>query len=228
MPQPSPDGRTAQRSPLVPDGATAPARAGDPAGRKKTIRRAARAARRAMAPGQRAADDAARTRRALQFIHDELAPGSVIACYLSAPGEPDTLGLVEALRAGGYRVLVPVLGRTPGGGPRHGIAWAWYGGPRALVPGPWSIPDPTGETLPAQALAQADLVVVSALGVGLDGSRIGTGGGWYDRALAHARPGTPCWALANDGEVADHLPRERHDHPMDGFITSTRTRATPA
>ena len=100
-------------------------------------------------------------------------------------------------------------------------------GPEALAPGLWSIPDPTGEALPARALAQADLVLVPALGVGLDGSRVGTGGGWYDRALRHVRPGTPCWALVNDDEVADRMPREPHDRPVDGIITSTRAVATP-
>ena len=153
--------------------------------------------------------------------------GSAIACYLSTGEEPGTLGLVEALRARGHRVLAPVLGGLPDGRPRHDVAWAWYEGPEALAPGLWSIPDPTGEALPARALAQADLVLVPALGVGLDGSRVGTGGGWYDRALWHVRPGTPCWALVNDDEVADRMPREPHDRPVDGLITSTRTVATP-
>ncbi|SYZ33846.1 5-formyltetrahydrofolate cyclo-ligase [Propionibacterium australiense] len=224
MPQLSPDGRTARRLPL--DEGTAPGN--DPAGRKRAIREATRRARSTVTDAQRRADDRSRARLALELVAHDLAPGSVIACYLSVPGEPDTLELVEALRAAGHRVLVPVLGRLPDGTPRHDVAWAWYEGPQALGPGLWSIPEPTGEALPADALALADLVFVSALGVGLDGSRLGTGGGWYDRALEHARGGVPCWALVNDAEVVDRLPSEPHDHPMSGFVTSSRTKPTPA
>lgn len=224
MPQFSPDGRTARGLPTGGDAAAG----NDPAGLKTTIRRAARQARSAVTEAQRRADDRARTRLALGLIRHDLVPGSVVACYLSAAGEPDTLELVEALRAEGYRVLVPVLGRLPDGAVRHDVNWAWYEGPHALAPGLRSIPDPTGEALPARALAQADLVLVSALAVGLDGSRVGTGGGWYDRALEHARPAVPCWALANDTEVADRLPSEPHDHPMTGFITSSRAQPTPS
>ncbi|MFC2642020.1 MAG: 5-formyltetrahydrofolate cyclo-ligase [Propionibacterium acidifaciens] len=222
MSQLDPDGRTARSSPL-----DAIAAGDDAVERKEEVRRAVRRARGAEPRARRLAADEARAARALALVHELLAPGSAIACYLSTNEEPGTLGLVEALRARGHRVLAPVLGGLPDGRPRHDVAWAWYEGPEALAPGLWSIPDPTGEALPARALAQADLVLVPALGVGLDGSRVGTGGGWYDRALRHVRPGTPCWALVNDDEVADRMPREPHDRPVDGLITSTRTVATP-
>lgn len=198
------------------------------AGRKEAVREAARRARRAVPEEQRHADDRARVRRALALVSEILAPGSTLACYLSTAEEPGTLGLVEALHSAGHRVLVPVLGRLPDGRPRHDIAWAWYEGPDRLVPGLWTIPEPAGQALPAQALARAELILVPALGVGLDGSRAGTGGGWYDRALEHARPGVECWALVNDTEVTDRLPRESHDRPVSGIITSTRTLTTAA
>jgi hypothetical protein len=45
------------------------------------------------------------------------------------------------------------------------------------------------------------------------------GGGWYDRALRHRRPGTPVWALANADEVLPALPSEPHDLPVDAVVT---------
>jgi len=69
------------------------------------------------------------------------------------------------------------------------------------------------------ARGQADGVVVPCLAVSRDGSRLGMGGGWYDRALRHRRPGTPVWALANADEVLPALPSEPHDLPVDAVVT---------
>src|SRR5690606_5356930 len=77
-------------------------------------------------------------------------------------------------------------------------------------------PEPSGEFLPAEALAEADVVVIPALAVDTAGNRLGQGGGWYDRALNDARDDAPLVALAFTNEVYDAtespLPREPHDH----------------
>ncbi len=103
-----------------------------------------------------------------------------VAVYFSVAPEPDTTALIETLAATGTAVLLPVLKghRTP--------AWAWFAGPDALAPGWRGIPEPTTPTVGADALASCSLVWVSALQVARDGHRLGTGGGWYDRALLHA------------------------------------------
>lgn len=142
----------------------------------------------------------------------ELVPaGGVVACYLAREPEPGTLELVERL-ADDYRVLVPKIGRTPD--------WAWYDA--ELVPGMFGIPEPATPGLGAAALAAADLVIAAALAAGTDGSRIGTGGGWYDRALLQRRPGVPVVVLLNDDEVRD-CPQQPHDQPIDVLVTPTRT-----
>ena len=73
----------------------------------------------------------------------------------------------------------------------------------------------------AEALAEATLIVVPCLAVGPDGSRLGTGGGWYDRALPHRSPGAPVIAVARDAEVLDDLATLTlpHDVPVDGYVT---------
>lgn len=172
---------------------------------------------------QRLLDDQARASRVLDLVSDLLPPGrrSIVACYLSRPPEPGTAGLITDL-AEHHRLLVPKLGAANGQQTRRAPDWAWLDDPQAIGVGPWEIPDPLGPGLGITALAAADLVIAAALCAGLDGSRLGTGGGWYDRALPYRRPGVPVVVLLNDDEVGA-VPQEPHDQPVDWLITATRT-----
>ena len=82
--------------------------------------------------------------------------------------------------------------------------WAEYAGVddlRERAPG--RPPEPGGPTLGAAALAEADVVIAPALAVDTTGARLGQGGGWYDRALEHIRPGVPVIALVFPEELYD-------------------------
>ena len=145
----------------------------------------------------------------LETLLSQLPDPGVIAIYASRRHEPDTLAAIEELRRRGWQVLLPKLSREPD--------WAWA--TDELRPGWAGIPEPTGPGMGIEALGQADVVVVPCLAVSRDGSRLGMGGGWYDRALRHCRPGTPVWALANADEVLPVLPSEPHDLPVDAVVT---------
>jgi len=171
----------------------------------RTRLRAARASR----ASDPAADDA-RTTRALAAC----AGAGVVAAYASLRGEPDTAALIEYLRLADVRVLLPVLRREPG--------WAWYTGADDLVPGPLGIPSPPGPPLGPESLGEADWVWLPGLAGTPDGRRLGTGGGWYDRALAHARPDTRLGLLLYDDEVLDDLPTDDWDRNVDLLVTERR------
>lgn len=160
---------------------------------------------------RRAEADAAR----LPWLLEVSAGHSVVACYASVAPEPDTWALIEALAGGGVRVLLPVLTgrRTPG--------WGWYAGRGSLVPGWRGILQP-GEDLGPDAVASASLVWASALLVTPRGLRLGTGGGWYDRALVHRRPDAVVATLVGDSEVVDALPEDPWDVPVDVIVTPRR------
>lgn len=143
------------------------------------------------------------------------AGSSVVACYLSRPDEPDTTALIRALADGGVRVLVPVLRREPD--------WAWFTGFDELVPGPHRILQPAGPRLGASALALADWIWLPGLAGAPDGRRLGTGGGWYDRALEWAAPSAPVGMLLFDGELLDAVPTEPWDRRVDWILTSSAT-----
>ncbi|MGY4643648.1 5-formyltetrahydrofolate cyclo-ligase [Cellulomonas sp. URHB0016] len=147
-----------------------------------------------------------------------VAGASCVSVYAARPSEPGTGPLLEALAARGVRLLLPVLGS----GLRRD--WAEYAGPddlRERAPG--RPPEPGTPTLGAAALADAEVIVAPALAVDTSGARLGQGGGWYDRALEHAREGVLVVGVVFPEEVYDAttrpLPRERHDRLIDVVAT---------
>ncbi len=186
------------------------------AAQKGRLRAAVRAAR--TADRTRARQDADRLPRLLAACRGV----DTVACYFSVAPEPGTVALVSSLSEAGVRVLLPVLKghREP--------AWNWYGGPDSLVPGWRGIPEPGGAPLDSAALAECGFVWVSALLATPAGFRLGTGGGWYDRALAFADPGAVRGTLVGDAEVVDAVPLDPWDLPVDLVVTPTRSIVTRA
>jgi 5-formyltetrahydrofolate cyclo-ligase len=82
--------------------------------------------------------------------------------------------------------------------------------------------EPGGARLGVDAVADVDVVLAPGLAVGADGTRMGFGGGCYDRALALVDPSTPVAVLLYDDEVLDAVPREEHDRPVTMVVTPER------
>jgi 5-formyltetrahydrofolate cyclo-ligase len=149
---------------------------------------------------------------------ESIGSARCVSVYASRPHEPGTLPLIEALHERGIRVLIPMLGD----GLQRG--WGVYVGAADLIErAPGRPPEPSTEFLSSEALAEADVVIVPALAVDSSGTRLGQGGGWYDRALVDVRDGVPIVALTFAGEMRDvdlePLPREPHDVRVHAVIT---------
>lgn len=163
--------------------------------------------------------------RQIRALASSMGEVTLPALFVPTPLEPDmslALGLFP-------RALLPVLldeAGAPLGGPRWGL---WEAG-RALVTLGRPPVQPDGEVLGAESLKEADLIIIPALAASADGTRLGQGGGWYDRALTHRSPGVPVVAAIFDDEVleAGIIPAEPHDVPIDGIVTPTRTITTNA
>ena len=163
------------------------------------------------------AEGLARQIRALASSMDAV---TLPALFVPTPLEPDmslALGLFE-------RALLPVL-LDEAGAPLGGSRWGLWEPGRALVTLGRPPAQPHGEVLGAESLKNADLIVIPALAASADGTRLGQGGGWYDRALTHRSPGVPVVAVIFDDEVleAGIIPTEPHDVPVDAIVTPTRT-----
>jgi 5-formyltetrahydrofolate cyclo-ligase len=183
---------------------------------KEALRKAIRAGR--AARSERRRQEAAAAFADVLGAFPPVRTAQCAAVYASRPGEPDTLPLLERLADRGLRILMPVLGT---GLQRD---WAPYDGAADLRQrAPGRPPEPGTPHLGAGALAEADVIIAPALAVDTSGARLGQGGGWYDRALEHAAPGTPVVAMVFAEEVYDAedrpLPRQPHDRPVDAVAT---------
>src|SRR5580693_7329224 len=142
----------------------------------------------------------------------QVGAAGTIAAYCSIGAEPSTHGLIFALWKRGSYVVLPVL--LPDGD----LDWASYEGPDSLAPGPRGLLQPVEPVRGPATVARADVVLVPALAVDSGGSRLGRGGGSYDRALARVGGQVPTIALLYDGELFDRVPAEPHDRPVRAVV----------
>ena len=158
--------------------------------------------------------------RQIRALASSMGGVTLPALFAPTPLEPDmslALGLFD-------RALLPILldeAGAPLGEPRWGL---WEAG-QALVTLGRPPAQPVGEARGAESLKEADLIVIPALAASADGTRLGQGGGWYDRALVHRSPGVAVVSVVFDDEVLESgvIPTEAHDVPIDAIITPTRT-----
>jgi len=77
-----------------------------------------------------------------------------------------------------------------------------------------------GEPRPDQPLPEGvfDVIFVPLVAFDRGGFRLGMGGGWYDRFLAH-QPQAQKIGLAFDLQLVDNVPSEKHDIALDTVVT---------
>ena len=173
---------------------------------KGTLRRRQVAARTAMPDSIR--NESGRLIRDHVLEMPQVTSAGTIAAYYSVGTEPDTRGLIFALWKRGSYVVLPVL--LPDGD----LDWASYEGPESLAPGPRGVLQPVEPVRGLGTVARADVVLVPALAVDVQGRRLGRGGGSYDRALARVGPQVPTIALLYDSELLPSVPAEEHDQSV--------------
>ncbi|HKX68211.1 MAG TPA: 5-formyltetrahydrofolate cyclo-ligase [Intrasporangium sp.] len=195
-----------------------------PVGSKREFRQAARRRRAELAASvDRASAGSAVAEAVLRFVPERDEERLRIAVYESLPDEPPTGPLIEALLSAGHEVIVPIVLDD------FSLEWTYAAegttGDQATVT---RLPkDATSSAdgrlwLGVDALRGCDLIVTPGLSVDSHGTRIGQGGGCYDRALRHRDAWTLVVTLLHEGEQSDaELPRETHDAIVDGYVTTS-------
>ena len=84
---------------------------------------------------------------------------------------------------------------------------------------------PFGARVPAvEDLMEPEILIVPLVAFDLNGSRLGYGGGFYDRTLERLRRirATLAIGFAYDAQQSDGLPVDATDQPLDMIVTETR------
>jgi 5-formyltetrahydrofolate cyclo-ligase len=139
----------------------------------------------------------------------EIVSATTIASYVSYEYEPSTVEINEAFLRSGKTLVLPRINGDQ-------LEWVrWDGNPAQLITKK-KISEPVGDAI--TDLSDIGAVIVPALKIDQSGFRLGQGGGYYDRALAHFN----AWkiGLVYAGELSSEvLPREAHDVPLDAAAT---------
>ncbi|MEX2585891.1 MAG: 5-formyltetrahydrofolate cyclo-ligase [Balneolaceae bacterium] len=136
-----------------------------------------------------------------------------VHCFVGveSKGEVETLPVLEQMIQEGKEVYLPKVNASS-----PALKHVRYRGPESLVPGPYGIPEPTGEE--AIAPEELDLILVPLLAADNRKNRLGYGMGYYDRFLARAT-GVSAGLLFQAFLLDKSLPAESHDIPLDYLIT---------
>lgn len=166
---------------------------------------------------QRSADELAIAESAIA-AHDwpALLGGKRVTCYVSMATEPPTGALLSALADAGIAVWVPIM--------KKGRSLAWGKFSNDLEVNDFGVAEPVADE--DFDLASVDALIIPAQRAGCDGSRLGRGAGYYDRALAkipaHSDGGPKRIVVVFDDEVDDSVPCDEWDEAMNQIVTPTQ------
>jgi 5-formyltetrahydrofolate cyclo-ligase len=180
---------------------------------KAALRVKARAQRAAIAPAVKG--DAARSAADAFLEGVQLSPADIVAGYWPIREELDCKPLLAKLMDSFQPVCLPVvLGE---GRPLDMRLWE-QGAP--LYPSGFGTLAPS-EIAPR---VEPDIVVMPLLGFDKDGTRLGYGGGYYDRTLAAMKKRPRLVGFAFAAQELPAIPREPHDLPLDAVVTENGIR----
>jgi 5-formyltetrahydrofolate cyclo-ligase len=178
---------------------------------KAAIRAEARAFLRALPPAERAAAEAQIARRVWDV--PEVAGARTLLLYASLPEEVGTDAIAAEARRRGTTLVYPRC-LPEGRMTLHSVD-----SPDALRPGRFGIREPDADACPVREVGDIDAALIPGLAWDREGHRLGRGGGYYDRLLAHPDwRGFRCGLFFAAQETAA-VPREAWDIRLHAIVT---------
>ncbi len=192
---------------------------------KKRIRESLLKKRDGIAPETRLQKDEAIETALLS--HPLFKAADTILMYCSFRSEVNTMNYLQDILDMDKRLVLPVVDR------RFGILRLFETrSPDELIKGYMGIPEPSIREGRQVMLSDIELVVIPGAGFDINGSRMGYGGGYYDRLLSHDMDTLSdaqerarrirIIGLAFEEQIEDHIPTEPHDISIDIIITDKR------
>lgn len=154
---------------------------------------------------------------AIQALQTQLADARIlsgtIGGYAAMASELDPAPMLGIFRDKGHSIALPWFAKRSAD-----MAFKIMNGP--LERGPFGISQPK----PENAMAEPDTMLVPLVAADVHGNRIGQGQGHFDRYLAKSRKERPIVAigLAWECQIADRLPADPWDEPLDFIATPDR------
>ena len=175
---------------------------------KQQLRRNVRTLEAQLSDKYKAASDRAIAAHLLAM--PEYQAARTVFCFVGTAREIDTRPILEAILASGKALCVPLCA-APGVMELRQITDL-----DQLVPGAYGIPEPPAHA-PVVDIDDVDFTVLPCLTCNHLGQRLGQGGGYYDRFLAHYRGGTVL--LCREKLIREEIPLESHDYPVPWVLT---------
>jgi 5-formyltetrahydrofolate cyclo-ligase len=154
------------------------------------------------------------------LLLEEVETRETIFLYVDFRSEVETRFLIHELLRRGKQVVVPVTLVKE----KRLLPVAIRDLEKDLVPGYFSIPEPRMEIRKSQMVDGSEIGTIILPGSVFDerGGRLGYGGGFYDRFMAHEAPQARRVGLAFDLQVVDRLSLQPHDELLDLVVTEKR------
>lgn len=143
--------------------------------------------------------------------------GKSVAGFWPIKDEIDILPLLRALQDAGQTVCLPRIVLKA-----HPLEFRAYGAGDALKAGPYG----TAEPFKTAELVTPDIILLPLLAFTADGSRLGYGGGFYDRTVSKLRAEAEALGrqvlacgITFDGQETGDIPTDNYDQPLDAVLT---------
>lgn len=140
----------------------------------------------------------------------EYRAAGAVFCFVGTSREIDTRPILAGALAAGKILCVPLC-TGPGQMELRRVRSL-----DDLTPGAFGIPEPPADS-PRLLPDEVDFAVLPCLTCNHLGHRLGKGGGYYDRFLAHYRGGTVL--LCRERLIREEIPLEPHDYPVPWVLT---------
>lgn len=142
-----------------------------------------------------------------------LIGGNRATAYVSMRAEPNTSDLLATLEQLAISVWVPIM--------EKGRALAWGQFTHDLAVNSFGVAEPAADE--DFSLDSVSALIIPAQRAGRDGTRLGRGAGYYDRALellpTYSDGGPKRIVVVFDDEVDDSVPHDSWDQTMDVIVT---------
>lgn len=179
-------------------------------GDKRDLRRRMLACRRALSVEERESRSAAITEKLLSL--EAVQKARTVFAYAAMEDEVQTEPLIASLLDRGKRVAIPlVIGK-------RAMEAALVPSMDAMETGAYGILTVRAERREILAPQEIDCVIVPGVAFGLDGSRLGMGGGYYDAFLPKAERAVRV-AAAFQCQISEDIPSLPYDCGVDWIVT---------